>query len=190
MTAGAVLCGGASRRMGTDKALVEVAGVAMAARVAAALEAGGCAPVVLVGGDGALLARFGRPTVPDRFPGEGPAGGVLTAIGAAGESSAIVVVVSCDLPLLDAATVALLRDAFDDDDGLAAAVAVTDRWQLSLTAWRVTAADELAAAWDQGARSLHALVAAVRHAEVPVPSAAVRNVNTRADLSAVDDASR
>ena len=33
----------------------------MAERVATALEPAGCDPVVLVGGDGALLARFGRP---------------------------------------------------------------------------------------------------------------------------------
>ena len=189
MTAGAVLCGGNSRRMGTDKALVEVAGVAMAARVAAALDAGGCAPVVLVGGNGGALARLGRPVVPDRFPGEGPAGGVLTAIAAVGESSGIVVVASCDLPLLDAATVDLLRGALDDT-AIAAAVAVTDRWQLSLTAWRVRAADDLAGAWQLGARSLHALVSAVPHVEVDVPAAAVRNVNTRGDLSAVEDASR
>ena len=51
MTAGAVLCGGRSSRMGTDKAFVELAGVAMVQRVAAALATAGCAPVVLVGGD-------------------------------------------------------------------------------------------------------------------------------------------
>ena len=47
--------------MGTDKAFVEVDGVAMAERVATALVAGGCEPVVLVGGDHVLLARLGRP---------------------------------------------------------------------------------------------------------------------------------
>ena len=64
MTAGAVLCGGASRRMGTDKAFVEVGGQPMAERVAAALEEAGCAPVVFVGGErrahpvGAFLDLF------------------------------------------------------------------------------------------------------------------------------------
>ena len=52
---------------------VEVGGVAMAERVARALAAGGCDPVVFVGGDPALLARFGRPVIADRWPGEGPA---------------------------------------------------------------------------------------------------------------------
>ncbi len=42
MLAGAVLTGGSSTRMGADKALVEVDGVAMAARVAHALRASGC----------------------------------------------------------------------------------------------------------------------------------------------------
>ena len=41
MTAGAVLCGGQSRRMGTDKAVVEVDGVAMVERVAEDVGVGG-----------------------------------------------------------------------------------------------------------------------------------------------------
>ena len=107
MTAGAVLCGGSSRRMGTDKAFVEVDGVAMAERVAAgARRGGGCDPVVFVGGDTALLARFGRERLPDRYPGEGPVGGVLTALRAVGDD---VVVAACDLPLLDAGTVRVAR---------------------------------------------------------------------------------
>ena len=43
--AGAVLCGGASRRMGSDKALLGVEGRAMAVRVAGALAAAGGRPV-------------------------------------------------------------------------------------------------------------------------------------------------
>ena len=185
--AGAVLCGGRSRRMGTDKAFVEVAGIAMAERVATALSAGGCAPVVLVGGDAALLARFGHRVVADRFPDQGPAGGVLTALDAV--SASVVVVAACDLPMLDGRTVATVAAALGDDT-VNAAVAVTDRWQLSLTAWRSAARRDVERAWDRGARALHELVASVAHVEVSIPASAVRNVNTLDDLSAVDDASR
>ena len=76
--AGAVVCGGASRRMGRDKALVAVDGVAMAERVARALEAAGCADVRFVGGDAPALAALGRPVLPDAYPGAGPLGAVIT----------------------------------------------------------------------------------------------------------------
>ena len=75
---GAVLCGGSSRRMGTDKALLEIDGVPLAERVAGVLEAAGCAPVVFVGGEPLGARATGRPFVPDRSPGAGPVGGVIT----------------------------------------------------------------------------------------------------------------
>lgn len=178
--------------MGTDKAFVEVDGVAMVERVADTLAAGGCDPVVMVGGDTVLLARFGRPVVPDRFPGQGPVGGVLTALDAAAELAGPVagsrlVIASCDLPRLDAATVASLAAAVDACD---AAVAVTDTWQLSLTAWRASVRDVVAQAWEDGVRSLRELVTAVEHVEVPVDAAALRNVNTPEELSAADGTTR
>jgi len=175
--------------MGTDKAFVEVDGVPMVERVAKALEAGGCDPVVLVGGDGVLLSRFGRPVVADTFPGQGPAGGVLTALGTVDDTAVAVVVASCDLPALDGSTVALIAAALDGA-GPDAAVAVTDRWQLSLTAWRSAAAPVVVSAWASGVRSLHELVAAVRHVEVTVPADSLRNVNTPDELADADQVAR
>jgi molybdopterin-guanine dinucleotide biosynthesis protein A len=185
VTAGAVLCGGRSRRMGTDKAFVEVHGVAMFERVAAALDAAGCAPVVLVGGDAALLARSGRPTVSDEWPGEGPAGGVLTALDAVADE--LVVVASCDLPLLGAAAVRQVVDAAGADAAVGVAVAVTDRPQLSLTCWRRSVAlAAVRARWDSGGRSLREMVAAVPSVEVPVAPEPLRNVNTPQELSGAE----
>jgi molybdopterin-guanine dinucleotide biosynthesis protein A len=72
---GAVLCGGASRRMGRDKALLPLDGLPLAVRVAQALGEAGAAEVVAVGGDRDGLASWDLPAVPDRWPGEGRAGG-------------------------------------------------------------------------------------------------------------------
>jgi molybdopterin-guanine dinucleotide biosynthesis protein A len=77
---GAVLTGGSSRRMGTDKALLEVDGVAMAVRVARALDAAGATEVMCIGGDAPALAALGLIVVTDRHPGDGPLGAVITAL--------------------------------------------------------------------------------------------------------------
>lgn len=77
---GAVLAGGASRRMGTDKALVPVDGEPMVARVVAALGAAGAKTVVLVGASREVADAVGLATVPDDDPGSGPLGGLSTAL--------------------------------------------------------------------------------------------------------------
>ena len=57
---GVVLCGGASTRMGADKALLGPVGAPLVGRVVAALRDAGADDVLLVGGDGdALRAALG-----------------------------------------------------------------------------------------------------------------------------------
>jgi molybdenum cofactor guanylyltransferase len=178
VTAGAVLCGGRSRRMGTDKALLEVDGVAMAERVARALAAGGCSPVVFVGGDSATLVRFGRPLLIDRWPGEGPLGGILTAL--AGADGDDVVVGACDVPMLDGSTVeALIAAGAADVDVV---VAVTDRLEPALACWSAAARSRIERRWERGVRALHEVIGELRSAEVRVDPAVMRNVNAPSDL--------
>ena len=61
---GVVLTGGRSSRMGVDKSLLPVGGVAMAKMVADALAGGGCEPIVCQGGDVEALAALGLSTRP------------------------------------------------------------------------------------------------------------------------------
>lgn len=115
---GAVLAGGASSRMGSDKAFIEIEGEPMVARAAGALRAAGAAPVLVVGGDHARLSALGLDHVPDRHPGEGPLGGVITALGALGPLDGsgpdAVVTLPCDVKAPDPAAVRLVIERLAD----------------------------------------------------------------------------
>ena len=172
---GAVLCGGASRRMGVDKTLLVVDGVAMARRVADALLLAGCSPVVAVGGDSRELRSLGLEHVDDDFPGEGPLGGILTALAHGGPAA----VVACDLPHIEAATVTTLIDALGVHD---AAIAYTDRAQPLCAVWSPMAAAPLRAQFMAGERAVHRAITALDIIWVKVPPGDVRNINTPDDL--------
>lgn len=117
--AGAVLAGGAGRRMGAVKPLVEVGGRPMGAQVAAVLTATGADPVALIGASSAVGSALGLAVVADRWPGEGPLGGIASAVAWARTRPGVdcVVVAACDqvevTPAAVAALVAALADARD-----------------------------------------------------------------------------
>jgi molybdopterin-guanine dinucleotide biosynthesis protein A len=140
---GAVLTGGASSRMGRDKAFVEVDGRLLVAVGVQAMVEAGADPVLVVGGDRVGLARAvpDATYVPDLAPGEGPLGALLTAFDAAVAVASvrdpIVVIVACDMPRLDAATVTALLGALHQAPRAGAALALADGRPQPLTgAWR------------------------------------------------------
>jgi molybdopterin-guanine dinucleotide biosynthesis protein A len=178
---GAVLCGGRSTRMGRDKAFVEIDGVPMARRVADALAAAGCSTVVAIGGDADGLAALGISTVADGWPGEGPVGGVRTALSEFSDAKTIVIV-ACDTPWLEGPAVASLVHALAAEPVAVVAVAHTDRMEPLCAAWRPSALPELAEAMDAGERRLHAIVAALRSATVQLEPHVLRNVNAPTDV--------
>jgi molybdopterin-guanine dinucleotide biosynthesis protein A len=180
--AGVVLTGGGSRRMGTDKALVEVGGVALAVRVADVLAAAGCDPVWCQGGDAESLAGLGLAVHPDTQPGEGPVAAIAAALGHAGEADGVLVA-ACDLPRLTARAVAELLDhaARDHSGDHPIALALAGRAQL--VAWwpRATAAplgDLLAA----GVRTYRAALDRLGATLLDTDATVLTNVNTPADL--------
>jgi molybdopterin-guanine dinucleotide biosynthesis protein A len=179
--AGAVLVGGASRRMGRTKALVRVDGVPMAARVAAALQAGGCAPVALVGGSAGELAVLGHGVVDDVHPGSGPVGGVITALGHFATSTHVLVT-ACDLPMLDAPTVRRLLSVSHRYPDCAAVVAHTDRPEPGVVVWNRAALDVIVTMFDQGERALYRVLAQLDQKLVQVEPAALLNVNRPGDV--------
>jgi len=157
--------------MGADKALVEVAGTAMARRVAGALAAAGCTPVWCQGGDAAALGALGLVVRADHRPGQGPAAAITDVARwlATADADAGAVVAACDLPGLTAAAVAALvgrpRPAALGVDGRPA-----------LVVWLPPGAVSAVAA--SRATRYTDLLAEISTELVPIDPAVVRNVNS------------
>lgn len=97
----AVLVGGKSSRMGTDKALLPLMpnGPPLLRLVLDQVSAV-ADEVMLVGEERPGYGGFGVPVIPDGHPEQGTLGGIATALATA--SHRHVLVVACDMPFLDA----------------------------------------------------------------------------------------
>lgn len=117
-----VLAGGASRRMGRDKVLLEVEGERLVDRVVSRVASLGGTVVVAAGPDRPLVVPRATAIVDD--PGRGPMGGVAAALALG--SSDVVVVVAADQPHVDADLLQHAAMRVAQDPSVAAAVPWVD----------------------------------------------------------------
>lgn len=101
---GLVLAGGRSRRMGRDKALIEVAGNALILRVGRVVERV-CDRVLVASGAGQRY-EVGWEQVPDVAPDAGPLAGILAGLEAA--DTDLVAVVAVDMPYANSQVLQLM----------------------------------------------------------------------------------
>lgn len=181
-----VLAGGASRRMGRDKAALEFDGRAQLDRAVALLEPL-VAPVYVSQraeqADNALRAKYRQ--LIDRYTDIGPLAGILTAL----ESGLAQrwLVLACDLPLLDSATVIHLLAHIDQSQIATAYRSTHDSLPEPLCAvWELAAIEPIRTAI---AADIHCPRKILIHndaslLEQPV-AGALENVNTPEDLERV-----
>lgn len=177
--AGAVLAGGAASRFGSDKARARLGPTTLFERVVAALRGGGAAPVVAVGGEAGADRHV--PTLADRHPGQGPLGGVITALRWSDRPRTVVV--AADLALLDDLTVAALALRAEGCPGSVAMARAGGRLQPTCACWPAGALPALEAAMSAGERSIARAVSALPVEPVDVPERVVADVDTRQDLA-------
>lgn len=174
----ALLAGGRSTRMGSDKVLVEVNGAPMGALVADALGRDRGERVFMIGGPAETAASLGLGHIPDRVDGQGPVMGVLSALESLGDD---VIVAACDLPCLDQLTVEMF--ASDHADRFDAVVAVTDgRRQPSLTRWNQRGLGTLQALVEAGERSMLTVLSQLDTGEIVCRADRLLNANRPDDL--------
>jgi phospholipid/cholesterol/gamma-HCH transport system ATP-binding protein len=99
--------------MGRDKALLPFQGTALAAHIAGQVRlAAGCATLI---GEPERYSPLGFPVLPDLYPGEGPLGGILTAL--LSSEAEYNLIVACDMPSLEADFLLSLFSAAESASG-------------------------------------------------------------------------
>ena len=168
--------------MGRDKAFLPFRGGLLVESVAQAVRlAAGSAVLV---GNPEVCARLVHPAIPDLYPGEGPLGGILTAL--AHSTADWNVVVACDMPEIGAEFLTALIDAAEHS-GADALVPTgpSGRPEPLCAAYHRRARQGLEAAFARGVRAATAALPAVRATLFPVPELSIfQNVNTPKEWAA------
>lgn len=178
---GAVLAGGASRRLGRDKAAEYVGNVRLVERAVLALSSA-CDPVVVVS------SRPDTPTgpwrsIPDLRAGCGPLAGMEAALAhalALGREG--VFVLACDLPLVDGEVVARIVAASTDTRACVPSRQGDPDFEPLAGVYSVGCLPDVRRLLDEGIRSARRLFEDVGGVTISVSDDAFLNVNTETDL--------
>jgi molybdopterin-guanine dinucleotide biosynthesis protein A len=179
-----ILAGGASRRMGRDKATLPYEGATLVERMVDILKPR-CSPVFVIAAPGQALPALDATVLRDEVRGVGPLLATARGLRAAAEAGAELAFVSAvDMPLL---TVDLLDELAGPAVRLGADVVLPwdgrDHYLAGI--YRTALADHAATLVAAGERSMRALVDSVDTQRIVMPEqASLTNVNTAADLDA------
>jgi molybdenum cofactor guanylyltransferase len=150
-----VLAGGGSTRFGRDKALVEFAGKPMLARMVALLS--DIAESVKIVAAPGQYAEFEAEILADRWPGEGPLGGIVTALLHAQEKEPACVwnvIVSCDMPFLTADWMNFLAERAAKSNAQVVLAHSEHGPEPLCACWRTDAVATLRPAFERGVRKV------------------------------------
>ena len=151
---GYVLAGGGSRRFGRDKALVEMEGAPMLLRMRALLSS--------VAGDSQVIAPphkyapLGITGIPDRWEGQGPLAGIVTALLTTNEASGAGwnLIIGCDMPFLTREWLSYLVERALVSNAEVVAPESPQGLEPLCACWRTNAAAKLQDAFDSGTRKI------------------------------------
>ncbi|PYT67229.1 MAG: hypothetical protein DMG39_24710 [Acidobacteria bacterium] len=152
---GYVMAGGASTRFGFDKARAELNGEIMLVRMCKVLtEVTGSASVVAPFG---RYREFGERIVDDRWPGQGPLGGILTALmhaRARNHEHAWCLIVGCDMPFLTREWLTYLKDRAVASNAGVVAPQSPAGFEPLCACWHTGATGKLQYAFENGIRKV------------------------------------
>ena len=164
--AGYILAGGGSTRFGRDKALVEVGGMPMIAHMSELVRSV-TRRMKIVAALGKYEA-FGVEIVEDRWPGEGPLGGIITALEDAARRAVRPewnLILSCDMPFLTQEWLAFLGERAGKSKAQVVFAHSASGPEPLCACWQTDAAAKLRSGFERGVRKVMEGIALL-HSEV------------------------
>ena len=161
---GYVLAGGASSRFGQDKALIELGGRPALVRTLEVL-ARTTVRRTLVIGEKVRYAKFGAHCVRDKWPGEGPLGGIITALLRSVPDKYGYywnLIVSCDMPFLTAEWLNFLCERARKSEAQVVLAQSANGPEPLCACWRTDAVGTLKTAFERGVRKVTDGIALLR----------------------------
>jgi molybdopterin-guanine dinucleotide biosynthesis protein A len=154
--AGYVLAGGGSTRFGQDKALVEFEGKPMLQRMRELL-GGVLGNAVVIAAEG-KYAGVGIASIADRWPGEGPLGGIITALALSSQLAALSIesnlILGCDMPFLTSEWLAYMAERATASKAEVIVPRSASGLEPLCACWRSSASAKLQRAFDSGVRKI------------------------------------
>jgi molybdopterin-guanine dinucleotide biosynthesis protein A len=162
---GFIQAGGGSTRFGEDKALVRLGGKTMLQRTGELL-ASVCHDVTIIA-PAEKYADAQWPVLADRWPGEGPLGGIVTALNSLKEAPApedllalvhgpcpFAFILSCDMPFMTTEFLAFLKKRAVASEALVVVPEAGRRLEPLCACWCAQSAGAIQAAFDAGGRKV------------------------------------
>ena len=148
-----MLAGGGSTRFGRDKALARIGDEALLARLCAVMR--GVTSSAMIIGSREKYAAFGADCVADRWPGEGPLGGIITALLATSETDGEWnIVIGCDMPFLTREWLTYIVQRALASEAEVVVPMSTHGLEPLCACWRTIAAAKLQRAFEGGVRKV------------------------------------
>jgi molybdenum cofactor guanylyltransferase len=152
---GYVLAGGGSTRFGEDKALAEFDGKPMLLRMRELLSS--------VLGEASVIAAEGKygsigiASIPDQWPGEGPLGGIITALAFSAQAARPTpwnLIVGCDMPFLTREWLEFLVERATTSTAEVIVPQSTSGLEPLCACWKTSAHERLQRVFDSGVRKI------------------------------------
>ena len=176
---GIVLNGGRSSRMGEPKGEMEFLGRRLMEGPLEALRESGASEVIVVGGDRPNWLGSDVSYEADKHPGEGPLGGIITALTVSHEQN--IMALSNDLMNIDVSTIQEILSHASEPNIIVPVVG--GHRQVLVTLWHASVLPALCEAYDAGIRSLQTALDRLDVKEVhELDEIRFVNANTSSDI--------